>query len=308
MLSANSISADTSSTEGNRSEVQESVFGRENDTVWHRYNLKNFHSIDNSVNAEIHYTQGDRYEVTVSADAGAVKTINVKVVNGTLVIEKSAKTYGQGNSYDTTNFIFHIAAPKLDAIGNTSTMTFTADGIKADKFEVTNSGMLQLNPGTVVCAFATINNKGMLDADGHIRATTATVENAGSCDLGTSFGVDGDFTSVNNGQMTMEGKVCAGLVKMNNSGFTTYALGIEADKLDISMSGVDTGNMSYKGGDMDIHCLGNMTLELDTDCGKITSHTDGRLIMNVSGKNKGCYNYGAVTKVSHRFDGPTGEE
>lgn len=262
--------------------------------------LTDFHAIENSANAEIHYTQGNAYEVTVTADADAMEAVNIEVSDGTLVIEKKATAKTAGRSYDDANLVFHITAPGIDAISNASSMTFSSGGFKAKDFKVSNSGMLQLSPGTVECTLATIDNQGMLDANGHIHAASASVSNEGSCAMNTAFSVEGDFTAANNGQMTLGGDVAAKHVKFNNAGLTTYALGIRADKLDMAVMGIETGRMRYTGGDMDINCTGSLTMELDADCGDITSHTDGRLVMTISGKAGTVYNEGAMTQVGFK--------
>ena len=214
-----------------------------------------------------------------------------------LVIEKKANRTNANNSYDDTNIVIDITSPRLTAISNTSSLTFSSDSLTTDKFYIDNNGTLQLSPGLVKCVHAKISNQGMLNTDGQILASSASIVNSGVSTLGTRFSVDGDFILANNGHMTMGGKVTAYSVDMDNSGITTYSVGINADKLNLKVTGIETGDMSYKGGDMNINCLGNLTLKLDADCGNLFSNTNGRLIIDIKGQVNQCANYGAITRV-----------
>ena len=214
-----------------------------------------------------------------------------------LVIEKKANRTNANNSYDDTNIVIDITSPRLTAISNTSSLTFSSDSLTTDKFYIDNNGTLQLSPGLVKCVHAKISNQGMLNTDGQILASSASIVNSGVSTLGTRFSVDGDFILANNGHMTMGGKVTAYSVDMDNSGITTYAVGINADKLNLKVTGIETGDMSYKGGDMNINCLGNLTLKLDADCDNLFSNTNGRLIIDIKGQVNQCANYGAITRV-----------
>ena len=263
----------------------------------HTFDLKNFYGIDNSVNAEIHYTQADHYGVTMTAGSDEAKSITMKVSNGMLVIEKKANRTNANNSYDDTNIVIDITSPRLTAISNTSSLTFSSDSLTTDKFCIDNNGTLQLSPGLVKCVHAKISNQGMLNTDGQILASSASIVNSGVSTLGTRFSVDGDFIMANNGHMTMGGKVTAYSVDMDNSGITTYSVGINADKLNLKVTGIETGDMSYKGGDMNINCLGNLTLKLDADCDNLFSNTNGRLTIDIKGQVTPCANYGAITRV-----------
>ena len=260
-------------------------------------NLKNFSKIKSSLNVDISYTQGNSYKVTVSGTAKALARADISVSNGMLVIEKKANRTNANNSYDDTNIVIDITSPRLTAISNTSSLTFSSDSLTTDKFYIDNNGTLQLSPGLVKCVHAKISNQGMLNTDGQILASSASIVNSGVITLGTRFSVDGDFILANNGHMTMGGKVTAYSVDMDNSGITTYSVGINADKLNLKVTGIETGDMSYKGGDMNINCLGNLTLKLDADCGNLFSNTNGRLIIDIKGQVNQCANYGAITRV-----------
>ena len=260
-------------------------------------NLKNFSKIKSSLNVDISYTQGNSYKVTVSGTAKALARADISVSNGMLVIEKKANRTNANNSYDDTNIVIDITSPRLTAISNTSSLTFSSDSLTTDKFCIDNNGTLQLSPGLVKCVHAKISNQGMLNTDGQILASSASVVNSGVSTLGTRFSVDGDFILANNGHMTMGGKVTAYSVDMDNSGITTYSVGINADKLNLKVTGIETGDMSYKGGDMNINCLGNLTLKLDADCGNLFSNTNGRLTIDIKGQVNQCANYGAITRV-----------
>ena len=260
-------------------------------------NLKNFSKIKSSLNVDISYTQGNSYKVTVSGTAKALARADISVSNGMLVIEKKANRTNANNSYDDTNIVIDITSPRLTAISNTSSLTFSSDSLTTDKFYIDNNGTLQLSPGLVKCVHAKISNQGMLNTDGQILASSASIVNSGVSTLGTRFSVDGDFILANNGHMTMGGKVTAYSVDMDNSGITTYSVGINADKLNLKVTGIETGDMSYKGGDMNINCLGNLTLKLDADCGNLFSNTNGRLIIDIKGQVNQCANYGAITRV-----------
>ena len=260
-------------------------------------NLKNFSKIKSSLNVDISYTQGNSYKVTVSGTAKALARADISVSNGMLVIEKKANRTNANNSYDDTNIVIDITSPRLTAISNTSSLTFSSDNLTTDKFCIDNNGTLQLSPGLVKCVHAKISNQGMLNTDGQILASSASIVNSGVSTLGTRFSVDGDFILANNGHMTMGGKVTAYSVDMDNSGITTYSVGINADKLNLKVTGIETGDMSYKGGDMNINCLGNLTLKLDADCGNLFSNTNGRLIIDIKGQVNQCANYGAITRV-----------
>ena len=260
-------------------------------------NLKNFSKIKSSLNVDISYTQGNSYKVTVSGTAKALARADISVSNGMLVIEKKANRTNANNSYDDTNIVIDITSPRLTAISNTSSLTFSSDSLTTDKFCIDNNGTLQLSPGLVKCVHAKISNQGMLNTDGQILASSASVVNSGVSTLGTRFSVDGDFILANNGHMTMGGKVTAYSVDMDNSGITTYSVGINADKLNLKVTGIETGDMSYKGGDMNINCLGNLTLKLDADCDNLFSNTNGRLTIDIKGQVNQCANYGAITRV-----------
>lgn len=260
-------------------------------------NLKNFSKIKSSLNVDISYTQGNSYKVTVSGTAKALARADISVSNGMLVIEKKANRTNANNSYDDTNIVIDITSPRLTAISNTSSLTFSSDSLTTDKFYIDNNGTLQLSPGLVKCVHAKISNQGMLNTDGQILASSASIVNSGVSTLGTRFSVDGDFILANNGHMTMGGKVTAYSVDMDNSGITTYSVGINADKLNLKVTGIETGDMSYKGGDMNINCLGNLTLKLDADCGNLFSNTNGRLTIDIKGQVNQCANYGAITRV-----------
>ena len=214
-----------------------------------------------------------------------------------LVIEKKANRTNANNSYDDTNIVIDITSPRLTAISNTSSLTFCSDSLTTDKFCIDNNGTLQLSPGLVKCVHAKISNQGMLNTDGQILASSASIVNSGVSTIGTRFSVDGDFIMANNGHMTMGGKVTAYSVDMDNSGITTYSVGINADKLNLKVTGIETGDMSYKGGDMNINCLGNLTLKLDADCDNLFSNTNGRLTIDIKGQVNQCANYGAITRV-----------
>ena len=260
-------------------------------------NLKNFSKIKSSLNVDISYTQGNSYKVTVSGTAEALARADISVSNGMLVIEKKANRTNANNSYDDTNIVIDITSPRLTAISNTSSLTFSSDNLTTDKFCIDNNGTLQLSPGLVKCVHAKISNQGMLNTDGQILASSASIVNSGVSTLGTRFSVDGDFILANNGHMTMGGKVTAYSVDMDNSGITTYSVGINADKLNLKVTGIETGDMSYKGGDMNINCLGNLTLKLDADCDNLFSNTNGRLTIDIKGQVNQCANYGAITRV-----------
>ena len=260
-------------------------------------NLKNFSKIKSSLNVDISYTQGNSYKVTVSGTAEALARADISVSNGMLVIEKKANRTNANNSYDDTNIVIDITSPRLTAISNTSSLTFSSDSLTTDKFYIDNNGTLQLSPGLVKCVHAKISNQGMLNTDGQILASSASIVNSGVSTLGTRFSVDGDLILANNGHMTMGGKVTAYSVDMDNSGITTYAVGINADKLNLKVTGIETGDMSYKGGDMNINCLGNLTLKLDADCDNLFSNTNGRLTIDIKGQVNQCANYGAITRV-----------
>jgi len=260
-------------------------------------NLKNFSKIKSSLNVDISYTQGNSYKVTVSGTAEALARADISVSNGMLVIEKKANRTNANNSYDDTNIVIDITSPRLTAISNTSSLTFSSDSLTTDKFCIDNNGTLQLSPGLVKCVHAKISNQGMLNTDGQILASSASIVNSGVSTLGTRFSVDGDFILANNGHMTMGGKVTAYSVDMDNSGITTYSVGINADKLNLKVTGIETGDMSYKGGDMNINCLGNLTLKLDADCDNLFSNTNGRLTIDIKGQVNQCANYGAITRV-----------
>ena len=260
-------------------------------------NLKNFSKIKSSLNVDISYTQGNSYKVTVSGTAEALARADISVSNGMLVIEKKANRTNANNSYDDTNIVIDITSPRLTAISNTSSLTFSSDSLTTDKFYIDNNGTLQLSPGLVKCVHAKISNQGMLNTDGQILASSASIVNSGVSTLGTRFSVDGDFILANNGHMTMGGKVTAYSVDMDNSGITTYSVGINADKLNLKVTGIETGDMSYKGGDMNINCLGNLTLKLDADCDNLFSNTNGRLTIDIKGQVNQCANYGAITRV-----------
>ncbi len=260
-------------------------------------NLKNFSKIKSSLNVDISYTQGNSYKVTVSGTAKALARADISVSNGMLVIEKKANRTNANNSYDDTNIVIDITSPRLTAISNTSSLTFSSDSLTTDKFCIDNNGTLQLSPGLVKCVHAKISNQGVLNTDGQILASSASIVNSGVSTLGTRFSVDGDFIMANNGHMTMGGKVTAYSVDMDNSGITTYSVGINADKLNLKVTGIETGDMSYKGGDMNINCLGNLTLKLDADCDNLFSNTNGRLTIDIKGQVNQCANYGAITRV-----------
>ena len=260
-------------------------------------NLKNFSKIKSSLNVDISYTQGNSYKVTVSGTAKALARADISVSNGMLVIEKKANRTNANNSYDDTNIVIDITSPRLTAISNTSSLTFSSDSLTTDKFCIDNNGTLQLSPGLVKCVHAKISNQGMLNTDGQILASSASIVNSSVSTLGTRFSVDGDFILANNGHMTMGGKVTAYSVDMDNSGITTYSVGINADKLNLKVTGIETGDMSYKGGDMKINCLGNLTLKLDADCDNLFSNTNGRLTIDIKGQVNQCANYGAITRV-----------
>lgn len=127
-----------------------------------------FDKVKSSGEFEIHITNGDTYEVIVSAEENIISYIETQVSNGTLSIDTEEHTKIRN---DLPMEVF-ITLPELEAIKLSGSGTITTDYFICDKMELTVSGS-----GKITTACDAREVKASVSGSGTIRIS-GTADNA----------------------------------------------------------------------------------------------------------------------------------
>lgn len=285
------------------------VGGAAEQTVRRTLKLKNFHGVAASSNVEIHYTQGDKYEVVAEAMPSVFDDNIITVSDGMLTVRlKDGAARKGGRSKGGTIVIndggqkmffngigsvagawnaglvtLYVTAPSLDVLENKYSMSFYADVVKADKFSASNKGSLDIHVTAVKAASVNITNYGSTEVDGDIDAASVTYRNNGSISFSSDFTVDDALTGRNNGSLSLQGKITARTVNLVNRGSSDADMDVKSNTLSLQNSGSSTGHITFSGDRAEVNCSGYAGLRLTVDCTYLDVGASGSVDIEVDG-------------------------
>ena len=285
------------------------VGGAAEQTVRRTLKLKNFHGVAASSNVEIHYTQGDKYEVVAEAMPSVFDDNIITVSDGMLTVRlKDGAARKGGRSKGGTIVIndggqkiffdgigsvagawnaglvtLYVTAPSLDELENKYSMSFNAGVVNADRFSISNKGSLDIHVTAVKAASVDITNYGSTEVEGDIDASSVTYRNNGSISFSSDFTIDDEFTGRNNGSLSVDGRLAARTVNLVSNGSIDTDIDVKANTLTLWNAGSSSGGITFKGDRAEVNCSGSASLRLTVDCADLCVGASGSVDIEVDG-------------------------
>lgn len=157
------------------------------------YDLTDFSVIDISGVYRVELTVGDEYSLSVEGHDEELAKSEIEVKNGTLYLGHEKDRWKRGKEMNSDKALLAtITMPEFDAISVQGVTDFKATGIDADRFEISVSGVADMDlSGTCNKIEASVNGVGDVDArDLKCKDGEATVNGVGSLSLYTSESVE----------------------------------------------------------------------------------------------------------------------
>lgn len=199
------------------------VSDNENGVIKKTLDLKDFHGINSYFNVDVHYTQGDTYNVVVQAEKDVFDQAVITVEDGILNIDIKRKS-GENATYNLTEpLTLFITSPSLDKISNRVTMVFHAGNFSVESLDISNKGALEFNSKNISgksssSAVRIDNSCNMNFNPGVVKVGRMEMKNMGGLECRTDSFALNDIKFDNSGNMKFYGKVSAGSVDFRNKG------------------------------------------------------------------------------------------
>lgn len=106
----------------------------DNNEVEKTLNLGKFSGIKSEVSLDIHYTQGSKRSVRISARQDVIDQTDISVMDGVLVLKKKNDDPEYKNNNEKNKITMYLTAPDINSLENTGIMgfrtgTFNSDGL-----------------------------------------------------------------------------------------------------------------------------------------------------------------------------------
>lgn len=185
-------------------------------------NLGRFSGIKSEVSLDIHYTQGSKRSVRISARQDVIDQTDISVMDGVLVLRKKNDNPEYKNNNEKNKITMYLTAPDINSLENTGIMGFHTGTFNSDGLLIRNKGILNLKTQDIHANGANgmqIHNSGKLNADvPTINTTLMLVDNNGIMSLNNSDIKGGSLTIDNSGKIDLSANVEGSSAKLKNSG------------------------------------------------------------------------------------------
>jgi hypothetical protein len=232
-------------------------------TVEKTYMLKDFSGLKVSGDIQVHYTQGNTYEVRITTDERKLDRLVVEVRGENLVVGYKPKSNFRGDMESTH---LYLTCPKMERIENSGACSFTTEGFKADRLEIDASGATTLQLGTVHCQTVDVDNSGATKIYGTLVAQQVEMGNSGAT--------------------RGEVKVEADYFGLKNSGATTMTFGFKGKRVDIKSSGAGNVNLEVDCQELRAGNSGVASLVITGIADEVKIYGSGVSRINTKGLNK----------------------
>ena len=196
----------------------------DNNEVEKTLNLGKFSGIKSEVSLDIHYTQGSKRSVRISARQDVIDQTDISVMDGVLVLKKKNDDPEYKNNNEKNKITMYLTAPDINSLENTGIMGFRTGTFNSDGLLIRNKGILNLKTQDIHANGANgmqIHNSGKLNADvPTINATLMLVDNDGIMTLNNSDIKGGSLTIDNSGKIDLSANVEGSSAKLKNSGIS----------------------------------------------------------------------------------------
>lgn len=187
-------------------------------------NLGRFSGIKSEVSLDIHYTQGSKRSVRISARQDVIDQTDISVMDGVLVLRKKNDNPEYKNNNEKNKITMYLTAPDINSLENTGIMGFHTGTFNSDGLLIRNKGILNLKTQDIHANGANgmqIHNSGKLNADvPTINTTLMLVDNNGIMSLNNSDIKGGSLTIDNSGKIDLSANVEGSSAKLKNSGIS----------------------------------------------------------------------------------------
>lgn len=222
------------------------------DTTGVSFNLRDFDAVQNDIAADIVYTQGGSYDVSITGNEQYTSDLVAYVTpERVLVLKKKESSRGwQGK------LTVRITAPQINRIKNNGVLFFAAKSLSVDKMTIDNRGSLKTDVTSMKCRAICIENSGVFTQSGNLTAKeTLTIENKGS--LNFSGEIDAKaFTLKNSGVLKGKMKYRGEGATIDNKGSGRIEFDCDCRKLWCHNSGVATITLSGTADETEVKSTG----------------------------------------------------
>lgn len=187
------------------------------------FDLKDFDAIRMNGNADVLYTQGEVWEVTVRTQENVIDELDFHVDGGVLVLQAKDKKTIQAEEYSVT-----VQAPVLKEIEVNGSSDFDIPaGMKSDgdlKVQVNGAGDFTFKG--IVCQDLKMEANGASDINAYdidVKSVEVQINGAGDCDLTGNAG-EASFEVNGAGDIDATGLKVAGEVKRHTAGLASIKL------------------------------------------------------------------------------------
>ena len=187
------------------------------------FDLKDFDAIKINGNADVLFTQGENWDVTVRTQENVLDYLDYKVSEGVLVIEAKDRRSVRAEVYSLT-----IQAPALKGIEVNGSADFELPaGLKSDeslKVQVNGAGDLDFKG--VACRELKLQVNGAADINAHdvdVETLKVEINGAGDCEVSGKAG-EASFDVNGAGDIDATGLKVAGEVKQHKAGIASIKL------------------------------------------------------------------------------------
>ena len=187
------------------------------------FEFKDFDAIRINGNADVLYTQGENWEVTVRTQENVIDELDFHVDGSVLVLQAKDKKTIQSEEYSVT-----VQAPVLKDIEVNGSSDFDIPaGMKSDgNLEVQVNGAGDFTLKGIVCRDLKIQANGASDINAYdidVKSVKVEINGAGDCDLTGNAG-EASFEVNGAGDIDATGLKVAGEVKRRSAGLATIKL------------------------------------------------------------------------------------
>jgi len=198
-------------------------------TVRERREVASFRAVELRYFGQLHLHQGPATGVEIEGDPDVLAKVHARVAGDTLVLEIGETWLERLTSgvllVAHRPLHYHVSAPELERIAVSGTGKVEADGLRADRLEVTVSGTADVHLGGIACdeLVTTISGRGSFELGGRAERLQLRVSGSGDVDAAELACHEAD-------------------VRISGQGNATLRV---SDRLDVRLSGV--GQVAYHG-------------------------------------------------------------
>ncbi len=147
------------------------------------------------------FNVGDKFQISASGDADAIKKIRYIIEGGTI---KIGRINGKWPGYDKGATI-RVTAPALSMISLAGSGDVTADNVSSDNasFSVAGSGDLTVGSVTAKSTEMSVAGSGNLKVSGKTEKASYSVAGSGDIDAGNLSSVDADVSLAGSGNINV---------------------------------------------------------------------------------------------------------